>query len=483
MNVLQRVAKNTLAMALCNVVSLITGFAYAAYTARYLGPDRYGTIGTAIALTSLFSFISDLGLNQLMIRDIARNRGLAKKYVGNIILIKLILTVLTFSAISLVVNILGYTDLTTSVIYLMTLYISLNAFNSIFNSLFQAYEKMEYLALSSIINSVLMLAGAFVVVSYGSGVIGFALIYVSVSLICLLYGVGVLYFKFFKPGIEVDLKFWRPTISEALTFGLNGLFVSLYYWSAPVMLSYSKGSEAVGWYNAAFRLILILLFLPTIMSITLFPLMSQFYVVARDNMQFAYLKNFKYMAMLAIPMGVGTTLLADQIILMIFGGGFINSAAALRVLVWSAVFIFLSSASTVLLQSSNKQRTLVKITSLCAVINITINVLLIPQYSYLGSSAAAAITEFSALVLVIASCADLGYSLLKNSFYDLVKIAIASSFMAVIVVLLKDLSLIILIPLSATIYFVALYMINGFEAREVEMFKSVLRYMIDRSKD
>jgi O-antigen/teichoic acid export membrane protein len=478
MNVLQRVTKNTLAMLISNAVNLALGFTYAAYSARYLGPDGYGVIGTALALTSLFGFLTDLGIGQLMVREVARNKWLAIKFVGNVLIIKLILNALTFLSIVLAANILGYSALTKSVVYIITLSVAINAFNSIFTSIFQAYEKIEYISINSIINSVLMLAGAFLAINYGLDVIGFAFTYLFVSIICLLYSIGILFSKFFTPRIEADLNFWKSTISEALSFGLNGLFVSIYYWIAPVMLSYIKGSEAVGLYNAAFRLILVSLFLPTILSTSLFPVMSQFYVTAKDSMRLAYYKNFKYMAILAIPMGVGTTLLADRIIYLIFGSAFIDSANVLRILIWSAVFIFLSSASTMLLQSSNKQKTLMKITGLCAIINIIMNILLIPYYSYLGASIAATTTEFLALILVTISCAGIGYGLSKKSLCELIKIAGASLFMAGFIIFLRDLSLPALIPLSAISYFLVLYMLKGFEANDVEMFKSALTYLL-----
>lgn len=105
-----------------------------------------------------------------------------------------------------------------------------------------------------------------------------------------------------------------------------------------------KINEVVGWYNAAYRLIMILLFIPSIINITIFPVMSRFYVSSKDSLRFAYETYFRYMVMIGIPIGFGTTLLADRIILLIFGAEYENSIIALQILVWSSVFIFLSSA-------------------------------------------------------------------------------------------------------------------------------------------
>ena len=482
MSIIHRVARNTFAMFLSNILSLILGFAYAAYSARYLGPDRYGIIGTALALTSLFGFFLDLGLGQLMVREVARNKSLALKYAGNIAAIKLLLTGLTFGIIVLTVNLLDYPDATKHVVYIITLSIIINTFSSLINSLFQALEKIVYISVYTALNSALMLAGAYVAIREGWSVIGFAFIYLSASVICFAYSLSMLSWKFFRPTLKADIKFWRPALQEASSFGLTALFVSIYYWLAPVMLSSMKGNEAVGWYNAAFRLFLILLILPSILNMSLYPLMSRFYVTAVDSLRLAYEKYFKYMAILAIPIAIGTTLLADRIIDLIFGKAFSNSAIALRILVWSSVFIFLGNAPNRLLEASNKQFTLTKITGICAAMNVILNLALIPRYSFVGTSFSSLITELVAMLLGYISCVKLGHSLTSGAIYGIIKIIIASFLMGLFIILLRDLNLLVLISLSALFYFIMLYLLGGFDTKDIEMLKDLLNFILCRKK-
>ena len=139
------------------------------------------------------------------------------------------------------------------------------------------------------------------------------------SLAVTIYSLTVYSKKFSAPHIEIDLKFWERIIPEALPFALTGLFTTIYFYIDSVLLSVMKGADAVGWYNAPYRLIMVLLFIPTVISSAVFPAMSRFHATANDSFRLIYKRYFKYMAIVSVPLGIGTTLLAGQIITLIFG--------------------------------------------------------------------------------------------------------------------------------------------------------------------
>ncbi len=475
MNTVQRIAKNTIVLLVSDIISKALGFFYVMYTARYLGAEGFGVLSFALAFTGIFGVFTDLGLQQLTVREVARDKSLAGKYLGNIAVMKVILVVITFGLIALTINLLGYPERTIKVVYLVALAVISNAFVNMFNSIFQAFEKMEYVSIGRILNSSLMLVGALYAIRCSFDVVGFAFVYFLVSLIVLGYSFVVSVWKFVKPRIEVDLEFWKATIKEALPFGLSGIFVTIYYWTDSVMLSLMKGDEVVGWYNAAYRLVMILLFIPSILNIAIFPVMSRFYVSSKDSLRFAYEKYFKYMAMIGIPIGVGVTLLADKIILLIFGPEYLPSVVALQILVWSSVCIFMNGAFGRLLESLNKQIFVTGITGICAVENVVLNLIVIPKFSYIGASITTLITEFTALILGFILCARIDYGLSKNNILSVVKAIIASLLVGIFVIYyLKSLNLIILILFSAILYFLILYILKGFESEDIELFKNIM---------
>jgi O-antigen/teichoic acid export membrane protein len=94
-------------------------------------------------LTGIFGILSDLGLGILTTRDVARDKLLADKYLGNVTAITSILVVVTLRLIALSVNLAGYPKQTVTVVYFVALSVVFTAFTGVFNSLFQAFEKME----------------------------------------------------------------------------------------------------------------------------------------------------------------------------------------------------------------------------------------------------------------------------------------------------------------------------------------------------
>ena len=151
MNTVQRIAKNTGVLLASQVVSYVFGFFFVMYTARYLGAEGFGVLSFALAFTGIFGVFSDLGVSTLTVREVARDKSLAGKYLGNIVVMKVILVAITFGLIALAINILGYPEQTIKVVYLVALSIIFGAFSNIFNSIFQAYEKMEYQSLGRIL--------------------------------------------------------------------------------------------------------------------------------------------------------------------------------------------------------------------------------------------------------------------------------------------------------------------------------------------
>jgi O-antigen/teichoic acid export membrane protein len=247
------------------------------YTARYLGPERYGIISFALAFTSIFGVFADLGLNTLTVREVARNKILAEKYLGNILLIKSVLSVTTLGIIAVAINMMGHETNAVYVVYLISISIVIATFTGVFNSLFQAFERIEYVAIGSLLSSVFMLLGAVYAINRGFGVLGFASIYIFSSLMVLAYSLFIANRRLLTHALQIDRGMVRPMILEALPFGLTSLSGMIYTYTDSIMLSSLQGNEVVGWYNASYRLVLMLLFIPNMINIVIFPVMSRYF--------------------------------------------------------------------------------------------------------------------------------------------------------------------------------------------------------------
>ena len=483
MSTVQKIAKNTIALLVSQVASYLLAFFYMMYTARYLGPASFGILSFALAFTGIFAVFGDFGLQSLTIREVARDKSLAPKYLANISLMKIILVAITFGLIALTINLMGYPEETITVVYLLGLSVIFTAFTQMFYSIFQAFERMEFQGIGQMLNAALVLCGTIFAIKYGFGVVGFASLYLIASIIALGYCFAVMKLKFSNPSstsatkaIEFDWSFWRPTIKEALPFGLTAIFVNIYYWISSVMLSVMQGNEIVGWYNAAYRTVLVLAFIPTALLGAIFPVMSRSHESSQSALKLYYERSFKYLLTIGFPIGVGTTLLAGRIIRLIYGLEYTPATIALQVLVWSEVLIFMSVVFGTLLNSINRQIIVTKVCALAAVLNVALNLILIPKYSYIGASIATVATECFAFIFLFIQVSKIGYGLANRSTLRLAtKVIVAGSLMGVFAAYFANLNLAILVISSALVYFALIYLFRGIDKTDIELAKHLIR--------
>jgi len=236
-----------------------------------------------------------------------------------------------------------------------------------------------------------------------------------------------------------------------------------------------EGDEVVGWYNAAYRLVLVLLSIPIAFNSAIFPVISRFYVTAPNNVKFVFEKHFKYMPMIGIPIGVGITILADKIILLVFGEEYLPSVRALQVLVWTLVLIFARTAFERLFESINRQILVTKAFGGCALLNIVLNIILIPKFSYIGAAIATLITDFAVFVILFVCGSRIGYKIALKEFIEIIiKIGVASVAMGIFILHFGNMNLLALILLAMLVYTVFIFLVRGINDEEIKLFKKIL---------
>jgi O-antigen/teichoic acid export membrane protein len=484
MSTVQRIARNTTLLLLSNVAGFVLGFFFTMYVARYLAAEGFGVLSFALAFTAIFGVLTDIGLQTLMIREITRDKSLAPKYLGNIAVLKVLLCSITFGLIALTAHLAHYPAETVRVIYLIGLSVVLGAFSTMFYGLFRAHERMEFEALGGALGGALLLAGAFWGIHHDYSIAGFAWVYLVVSVIMAGYCFVVSAWKFTMPRIEVDLGFWKEMLKLAWPFALGGVFLTIYLWIDSVMLSAMKGNEAVGWYNAAYRLILILSFVPAAYFGAVFPIMSRFHITSKDFLRFIHERSLKYMLILGVPIAVGTTILAEKIILLIFGYEFHQSIIVLQILIWSTAFSFITGVFANLFQSVNRQMIIAWVLGSAAVLKVILNVALIPGRSYTGASIATLGASFIALTLSFIWSSRIGYGIsIKNTIGIIVRVSVASAIMCVFILYLKNFYILALIPLTALLYMAVLYIIGGIDNEDKTLLRQIIGSRLSKDVD
>lgn len=476
MSTVQRIAKNTAVLYAAYITAAILGLVLTIYVARILGDVTYGKFTFAIIFAGFFGILTNLGMNAIIIREVARDKSKASKYLGNIVILRIILAVIVLALIVVVINAMDYPPDTVTAVYIFGGYTIITSLANIFRVTFRAFERMEYEAGVNVLERVITTSLGLLVLVMGFGLIELAYVFLIAGIINLFLSYWLCAGKFARPKFEIDLGFWKETIKIAIPFSLSNIFVLIYVRIDTVMLSVMKGDAVVGWYNAAYNLVLGFEPIVFVFMTALFPIMSRFFISSEESLKITYEKSFKYLVLVGLPISVGGMVLAGRIIPFLFGGEFINSIVALQILIWDCLLLCMYRPILYLLGSINRQGSMALIGAIGALINVGLNLLLIPRWSYIGAGITTLITE---VLVTIAS-----WYVASKYFYRLpmhkimAKPLIASIVMGAIVYWLSQattINLLWLIVLGVVSYLALLYLTKALSKDDIALLKQIIR--------
>lgn len=472
MNTIRTIAKNMGALAIAQVITVISVAVLFIFIARFLGAIEFGKLGFAQSFTGILVIFADIGLSVLTIREVARDKELAAKYLDNVIVIKILLSIVTLALIVLIINLMHYPKDTTFIVYLFGISVIINNFSLFFRAVFKAFEKMEYEAVLNIISSIIRVSIGLFLLFSGYGLIAIAYAYILVEIVNFLLSLFVIAKKITKPTLEIDLKFWKHLFLGALPFCMTSIVGVIYLRIDIVMLSVMKGDAAVGWYNAAFMIVHTLIIIPSILSYAVFPVMSRFFISSKDTLKATIEKFAKYLFIIALPIMIVLIILANEIILIVYGSAFVNSIIILQILSLYISMRFVNNATGYTLSSINKEHLRASSAAIAAGSNVILNLILIPRYSFIGAATATVLTEivlFSFYYYFTAKYFHL-IPLQKTFLKPLVSCLCVFGF----VYYLRAIDPFLLACLSVFVYFLVLYLIKTFDSEDKRIFKEVL---------
>jgi O-antigen/teichoic acid export membrane protein len=407
----RRIARNTSFLTISQIISYGESFVYAILVARYLGPQGLGILNFALALTQICAIFANFGLSTLTTREVARDNSKASKYAANVFPIQLLFSLITIGLIVVFVNAAGYSQQTIYVVYILSIGIVLNTFSSLFLAIFQAFEQLEFQSILTVITSVVPLCGAVIAILLHLNVVVFALVLLSSSAAGLAYTYATCVRRFFVPRLEADLAFWRSALKEAWPMACMAISVMVYFRIDVVMISLIQGTTAVGFYSIAYTLSEASTVIPTILLASLFPILSKLHQDSKQSFRDTSAQLIRYLLYLALPMAFFVTLWSKPLISLLYGEKFIPSIAALQILIWAAAIMYVTMVLGNAFIASNLQKLNMKLTFIDVALNIGLNLLLIPKYSYYGASFATVATEASGLALGLFFLGRHGYAL------------------------------------------------------------------------
>lgn len=473
MSRVQTIFKNMSWLFISQIIASICGFIWTILMARYLGVSRFGIFGFAVSLTGMCSILFDWGIGIHSVRHIATDYDSAPKYLGNIIPLKGLFSLIGFIIILIILILMKADEITITVTLLFAIEQIIKKFVELMNATFQAFEEGKYQGIGNSILNILLFIFILIAIFTDLGLYGIAIAYIMANIIALIYEYYILKRQYFKPQYEFDKGFCKRVTIASIPFAATVILSSIYYSIDIVMLTNMIGDYATGIYNASYKLISVLTLFYSIYGAVIFPVMSKFYKKDESMLLVSYEKSIKYLLMIIIPIAIATMFYSADLIHLFYKHEYDTASSVLSILIWTVCLLFISGAGNTLLNASHKEVSVTKIYLLAAIFNVVMNLILIPRYSFNGAAVTTVLSDVLIVVVQSYVIYKLGHRPNKKLYLDIVKIIMGSGILGVSLYFLH-LNMWVALPVGIIIYFAAIYLLRFFDNDDKYVIKEIL---------
>ena len=378
-----RVLQNTAALLGGRGISIVLSAGASVLLTRYLGSERLGQFGAIYAYLGLFTWLTTLGIEPVLVREISKERESASSLLHTAIILASFLSVGALFATILLAPWAGFNG------HLRTLLI-LAAFEFVLipvrlpGMIFQVDLRQWYAATINVVRQ-----GVWFGIVIILWLLGASLFYVVLGRLLATAVESALTWAYSREFLSATKKFLRERSAKILLQSIPIAFTTLlsmvYFRIDQVMLHKLASDFVLGQYVAAVRVSELFEFLPNAFIISMAPVLSV--SVDQPERFYAYTDRlFRYFMIAASGICVFMSTGAGLIVRILYGKQFAPSAPLLAVLIWSEIAVFFATVVYNVLIAKNQQWLLPVPTLVGAAVNVALNLVLIPRYGAAGAA-------------------------------------------------------------------------------------------------
>jgi O-antigen/teichoic acid export membrane protein len=380
------------------VVRQVAGLLVGVWLARYLGPQLFGDYSYAFALVMMVSPLAMLGLDEMGIRRMVQDPSSRDELLGTSFLLMLAAGLVAFGVA--VACVLWARPEAPSVHQLVVIFgfgAILQAFIAI-EFWFESQMEWNFTVLGKMSGFVLVNGAKVVLILLKAPLVAFAWCALAETAI----GAAGLVVVYRMRGHAVSQWRFRSTTASSLLadswpFLVSSLLTTIYLRIDPVMLGSMVRSEELGNYSVAVRIAEAWYFIPGAICNSVFPAVMKAEAVSEEILHAHLQKLYNLMAFLAYAVALPVALFSRQVVGALFSSAYADAGPLLAVLVWTGVFTSLGVARNVLIVAKKWARlNLICIGGGC-LLNILLNLALIPRYGAMGAVVATCISYWFAV--------------------------------------------------------------------------------------
>ncbi len=404
LSLVRRILRNSVFSIVDQAFTLLFGLIFTVLLARYYGPETLGRYSVAISLASIISAIASLGVQITVKRSIARKPINASFYFRQAMIIRLFLTLpVSLLICMLLIATLGY-DISDSWLMLSTtLYVFCTGILLLISGVLTSMHRNDTVLYVNLANKPILILGLYggLVASMGIEPLMQLIALLSVLIVALATWVTGRMVRTVSRG---DMPFSRKVYlrrliltSAPLSLVMIAEYINLKI--DTVLLSVLDSDTSVGLYAAAFHILLAFISLPLALIRVFFPnfveiLISNSVPAIKQTMGI-YIAGFLLYAFITIVVVIPSS---DWIVAQLYGERFLLSSGILIYLIVGLPVIVLNRLFNYVIVAMKRNQEFLVITLIGAMVNISLNFLLIPIYSVYGAAIATVISEACVLV-------------------------------------------------------------------------------------
>lgn len=435
---------------------------------RIGGVEQSGIFSLSTIYLLILSAIV-IGLDELLTRQVARDRSQAKAYFRAYILARIVLGIALYTFLFLFVTFMKYSHTTFLSVLWFGMCLIPDGIAGVGQALLAAYERYGIPFYASIVAGIVKTVGTYWVLKAGYGVIEIGQVWLIGSILAMLIVLitafrltGGVYF----PG---GFLIWNmQEIRLSVPFFMMSLLAALEYQADVLILSKLQGDLALGLYSSITTITFSLALIPQAYRSAVYPFMIRLHKMNSLSMSRIYQISMVGLGTLVFPIVIGLILLSQRILVVIYSPRFLAAGPALQIIVIVLIFLFLNIPSSRILLIYEKQALVPYMWMISLIVNIILNLVLVPTYSIRGSAFARVVSE--AIFFFIAQFIAMRLVGYTRSYRDLLLPVLAALLMGVIILPLREMAIWIPILVGILIYPLILITMLRFSSHDRALF-------------
>jgi O-antigen/teichoic acid export membrane protein len=452
----QTVAKNAVWLSISNFGGRAIKAIVVIYGARVLGTAGYGLFSYAITLAGFLTLFMDPGINGILMRDASRADDTGQKEIfSTTFVIKIILLTIGVGIVMFVAPLFSILPGAKALLPIVAVILGLDTMREFFSSLLRAKEKMEWEAAIYLLTNLGILIFGFMFLAVETSAASFSWAYVVGDIIGIILAATLIRNYFKNIFTHFSPKRVGPILGAAWPFAITGALGALLTNTDILIISWMRSASDVGIYSAAIRIVQLLYLVPMIFQFSTLPALARFANSDKDRFRNTLEQTLKIIFLVSVPLALGGIIIGTDVMQLIFGAAYMPGGLAFKILLGGLLFDFPAAVISSAVFAYNKQKALIITSAIGGVVNVILDLILIPHFGITGSAIAT-------LAAQIASNTYLWHTMDTINRFSVVpkllKIAIAGIFMAFCTFAFRSLgiNLFVNIAVSGLIYIAAL---------------------------